>query len=231
VTWSYYYLYVILDIYSRYTVGWLLARRESAALAKRLIERACINQRIDKSQLTLHSDRGPSMKSKTVAQLLGDLGVTKSHSRPHVSNDNPFSEAQFKTLKYRPDFPKRFGSFEDGLSLCRQFFNWYNNDHRHSGIGMLTPVSLHYGHGEAVLSNRDAVMKAAYQAHPERFVRGQPRVSRPPEAVWINPPRSSEDGASNQAELSTPGEPIATAQYISTAATVQADAASVSVVP
>jgi putative transposase len=128
------------------------------------------------------------MKSKTVAQLLGDLGVTKSHSRPHVSNDNPFSEAQFKTLKYRPDFPPRFGSFEDGLALCRAFFDWYNLDHRHSGIGMLTPAMVHYGQADSVLAGRQSVLAAAYAAHPERFVRGAPQVRPLPDAVWINPP-------------------------------------------
>ncbi len=192
VKWSYFYLYVILDIFSRYVVGWLLARRESGALAKRLIAESCEKQQVDRHQLTLHSDRGTSMKSKTVAQLLGDLGVTKSHSRPHVSNDNPFSEAQFKTLKYRPDFPARFGSFEDGLSLCRGFFGWYNDDHRHSGIGMLTPAMVHYGQAESVLAGRQSVMAAAYAMHPERFVRGASKVRRPPDAVWINPPRSPE---------------------------------------
>jgi putative transposase len=192
VKWTYFYLYVILDIFSRYVVGWLLARRESGALAKRLIAESCEKQQVDRDQLTLHSDRGTSMKSKTVAQLLGDLGVTKSHSRPHVSNDNPFSEAQFKTLKYRPDFPGRFGSFEDGLSLCRAFFGWYNDEHRHSGIGMLTPAMVHYGQAESVLAGRKSVMAAAYAAHPERFVRGAPKIRRPPDAVWINPPRSPE---------------------------------------
>jgi putative transposase len=188
VKWTYFYLYVILDIFSRYTVGWLLARRESAALAKRLITETCEKQQVDGDRLTLHSDRGSSMKSKTVAQLLGDLGVTKSHSRPHVSNDNPFSEAQFKTLKYRPDFPGRFGSFEDGLALCRAFFDWYNLDHRHSGIGMLTPAMVHYGQADSVLASRQSVMAAAYAAHPERFVRGAPQVRHLPDAVWINPP-------------------------------------------
>ncbi len=191
VKWTYYYLYVILDIYSRYAVGWLLARRESAALAKRLITETCEKQQVDEDQLTLHSDRGPAMKSKTVAQLLGDLGVTKSHSRAHVSDDNPFSEAQFKTLKYRPDFPARFGSFEDCLSFCRSFFSWYNDEHRHSGLRMLTPSMVHYGQSESVLSRRQSVMAAAYAAHPERFVRGATRVRRLPDAVWINPPRKS----------------------------------------
>ncbi len=189
VKWTSFYLYVILNIFSRYAVGWLLARRESAALAKRLIEETCEKQGIDRDQLILHADRGTSMKSKTVAQLLADLGVTKSHSRPHVSDDNPFSESQFKTLKYRPDFPFRFGGFEDGLSFCRTFFDWYNKEHRHSGIAMLTPEMVHYGLADSVLDHRQQVLKAAYEAHPERFVRGPPRPRSLPAAVWINPPK------------------------------------------
>jgi len=191
VTWTYFYLYVILDIFSRLVVGWMLALRENAELAKRLIAETCEKHGVERDQLTLHSDRGPSMKSLTVGQLLGSLGVTKSHSRPHVSDDNPFSEAQFKTLKYRPEFPARFGAFEDALSFCRTFFDWYNNEHRHSGIGMLTPAMVHYGQAESVLAGRQSVMAAAYAAHPDRFVRGAPKVRWLPDAVWINPPRSS----------------------------------------
>jgi len=204
VKWTYFYLYVILDIFSRYAVGWLLARRESAALAKRLIEETCEKQEINRDQLTLHSDCGTSMKSKTVAQLLGDLGVTKSHSRPHVSDDNPFSEAQFKTLKYRPDFPGRFGSFDDGLSLCRAFFTWYNQEHRHSGIGMLTPEMVHYGLAEDVLKKRQQILKAAYQTHPDRFVRGVPRPQGLPAEVWINPPPNRSPMDRRRVELVTP---------------------------
>jgi putative transposase len=204
VKWTYFYLYVILDIYSRYVVGWLLARRESAALAKRLIEDSCEKQEIEKGQLVIHSDRGPSMKSKYVAQLLADLGVTKSHNRPHVSNDNPFSESQFKTLKYRPDFPKRFGSFEDGLSLCRKFFRWYNTEHRHSGIGMLTPEHVHYGLADRVLEKRRCILEAAYEAHPERFVRGVPLPGSLPEAVWINPPVRTSKDIKRPMEINTP---------------------------
>jgi putative transposase len=197
VKWTWFYLYVILDIFSRYVVGWLLARRESAALAKRLIGDSCEKQGIESGQLLIHADRGTSMKSKCLAQFLADLGVTKSHSRPHVSDDNPFSEAQFKTLKYRPEFPDRFGSFEDGLRLCREFFPWYNTEHRHSGIGMLTPEMVHYGLADAVLENRRRVLASAYGAHPERFVKGPP-IPRPlPEEVWINPPKSG-SGAQNQ---------------------------------
>ncbi len=186
--WTYYHLYVILDIFSRYVVGWLLAERESAELAKRLIEETVEKQGVDEDQLTLHADRGTSMKSKTVAQLLGDLGVTKSHSRPHTSNDNPFSEAQFKTLKYRPEFPKRFGSIEDARSFCRKFFRWYNEDHRHSGIGLMTPEAVHYGKDLEIYECRRAALLDAYKVHPERFVQKQPEPPKLPEAVWINPP-------------------------------------------
>ena len=187
--WSYYYLYVILDIYSRYVVGWLLAHRESAALARRLILETCRKERVELGQLGLHADRGPSMSSKTVAQLLADLGITKTHSRPHVSNDNPFSESQFKTMKYRPDFPDRIGSLEDGRSFCADYFDWYNNDHHHSGLGFLTPAQVHHGLAPQALRQRQAVLERAHAAHPERFPRGAPTVVAPPSEVWINPPQ------------------------------------------
>ncbi len=148
--WTYYYLYSIIDIYSRYTVGWMVATRESKELAERLLADTIAKQNIDRDQLTIHADRGSSMASKPVAFLLADLGVTKSHSRPHCSNDNPFSEAQFKTLKYRPDFPQTFGSLEDARAFCASFYRWYNHDHRHSGIGMHTPADVHHGHADAV---------------------------------------------------------------------------------
>ena len=186
--WSYFYLYVILDIFSRYVVGWMVAHRESAELAERLIEESCRKQGIRPGQLTLHADRGSSMTSKPVACLLSDLGITKTHSRPHVSDDNPFSESQFKTLKYRPEFPQRFGSIEDARSFCQAFFPWYNGEHRHSGIGLLTPEVLHYGHADAVIQCRQAVMSGAYARHPERFVHRHPRPPEKPKAVWINPP-------------------------------------------
>ncbi len=186
--WTYYYLYVILDIYSRYTVGWMLASRENADLAKRLIRDSIEKQKVVADELTIHSDRGPSMKSHTVAQLLATLGVTKSHSRPHVSNDNPFSESQFKTLKYRPGFPDRFGSQQDAQGFCGEFFHWYNDEHYHSGLGMLTPGAVHYGHAAEILAQRGETLNAAYAAHPERFVCKQPRPLSLPEAVWINPP-------------------------------------------
>jgi putative transposase len=189
--WTYYYLYVILDVFSRYVVGWMVAHRESAELAERLIAETCEKQGIPRGQLTLHADRGSSMKSKPVAFLLADLGVTKSHSRPHVSNDNPFSESQFRTLKYRPGFPERFGSIEDARSYCVDFFGWYDNEHRHSGIGLLTPAMVHFGLADAVLDDRRAVLLAAYQAHPDRFVHRPPRPAEPPQAVWINKPLNS----------------------------------------
>jgi putative transposase len=197
VTWTYFYLYVILDIFSRYVVGWMVAPRESAALAKRLIEDTCRKQSIAQGQLTIHADRGSSMKSKLVAELLADLGVTKSHSRPSVSNDNPFSESQFKTLKYRPEFPDRFGCVQDARAFCGPFFGWYNTDHHHGGIGFYTPADVHYGRVVVLRARRQAALDAAYQRHPERFVRHRPQASCPPASVWINPPK---DNALNAVE-------------------------------
>jgi putative transposase len=188
VKWTYFYLYVILDIFSRYVVGWMVAHRESARLAQTLIAETCARQGIAPGTLTLHADRGSSMTSKPVALLLADLGVTKTHSRPHVSDDNPFSEAQFKTLKYRPEFPERFGSIEDARAHGRIFFPWYNTEHRHSGIGLLTPHDVHYGLADQRVAARAQVLTAAHAAHPERFVRGVPRPPARPTAVWINPP-------------------------------------------
>jgi transposase InsO family protein len=188
--WTYFYLYVILDIYSRYVVGWMLARREAQELAARLIRETTLRQRVRQDELTLHSDRGPSMKSQQVSQLLATLGVTKSHSRPHISNDNPFSESQFKTLKYRPEFPERFESLEAALAFSRRFFKWYNEEHYHTGIGLLTPSSLHHGRGKAILEDRHKVLCTAYDLHPERFPLGRPKPKAIPEAVWINPPSS-----------------------------------------
>ena len=179
---------MILDIYSRYVVGWMLAQREAHDLASRLIRETIQEQNVGEDELTLHSDRGPSMTSHNVAQLLATLGVTKSHSRPHVSNDNPFSESQFKTLEYRPEFPDRFGSHDEALRFCRTFFTWYNDEHYHSGIGLLKPASLHYGDADQILAARHHVLCDAYQAHPERFVKGQPQAQQTPAAVWINPP-------------------------------------------
>ncbi len=186
--WTYFYLYVILDIFSRYVVGWMIAPHESAALAERLIAETCAKQGIGPGQLTLHADRGGAMRSKPVALLLADLGVVKTHSRPHVSNDNPFSEAQFRTLKYCPQFPERFGSIEDGRAFGQTFFRWYNQAHRHSGLGFLTPTVVHFGQATAMRAQRDCVLTAAYAAHPERFVNGRPKPADLPNAVWINPP-------------------------------------------
>jgi putative transposase len=205
--WTYYYLYVILDIYSRCVVGWMLADRESADLAKQLIETTIENQGIPPEQLIIHSDRGPSMTSHSVAQLLSSLGVTKSHSRPHVSNDNPFSESQFKTMKYRPDFPRRFGSYEDGLQFCREFFSWYNNEHYHSGIGLLTPTSLHFGQAEEIITARDGTLQNAWQKTPERFVNGVPKAMSIPKAVWINAPKKVVEKKSEAPEANCPGAP------------------------
>ena len=185
----YYYLYVILDIYSRYVVGWLLAEKECQTLAEHLIRETCQNQGILDDQLTLHADRGAPMTSKSVAGLLVDLGVEQSHSRPHVSDDNPYSESQFKTLKYCPDFPDRFGSLADARSFCSRFFGWYNSEHHHTGIALLTPEMVHYGQAEAVLQARRLTLERAYTAHPERFHR-RPEPPALPEAVWINAPKS-----------------------------------------
>jgi putative transposase len=193
--WVYFYLYVILDIFSRYAVGWMVATRECADLATHLIEETIDKHAIQPGQLTIHSDRGAPMKAKPVAMLLSDLGVAKTHSRPHVSDDNPFSEAHFKTLKYRPGFPDRFGSLQDARSFCRRFFHWYNHEHRHTGLALLTPATVHYGHAEEVLCARAAVLKAAYQAHPERFVNKRPRPKPLPAAAWINPPKPPAGGS------------------------------------
>jgi len=188
---TYFYLYVILDLFSRYVPGWMVAPRESAALAQELIEQTCKRQDVAPGTLLLHADRGSPMIAKSTAQLLVRLGVSDSHSRPHVSNDNPYSESQFKTLKYRPDFPKRFGSLQDAVEFCREFFEWYNYHHRHSGIAMMTPASVHYGFSDMVLENRKEVLMAAFEAHPERFVKGRPQPQKVPSAVWINSPEKS----------------------------------------
>lgn len=187
--WTYYYLYKIMDVYSRYVVGWMVAPRESAELAKLLIEQTCIRQGIEEDQLTLHADRGSSMKSIVVGQLLADLGVTKTHSRPHVSNDNPYSESLFKTLKYRPEFPELFGSIEDARLFCVDFFEWYNTSHKHSGIAMLTPENVHYDNIEEIVSKRQIVMNEVYEKHSQRFVKGITIIKKPDAQVWINKPQ------------------------------------------
>jgi putative transposase len=186
--WTWYYLYVILDIYSRYAVGWMVAHREAAALAERLLAETVTAQQVQAGTLTVHADRGASMTSKPVAMLLADLGVTRSHARPHVPDDNPYSESQFKTLKHHPTFPDRFGCIQDARAFCQGFLGWYNAEHRHSGIGLLTPADVHYGRAEAVTSARAVVLEGAYAAHPERFVGKPPQPPRLPQAVWINKP-------------------------------------------
>jgi len=186
--WTYFYLYVIMDIFSRYVVGWMVAHREQDALAKRLIEQSCIKQNIKPGRLTVHADRGPSMKSKAVAFLLADLGVTKTHSRPHVSNDNPYSESQFKTLKYCPAFPDRFGCIQDSRAFCQDFFKWYNTQHHHSGIALMTPEQVHYGMAEKVNAFRSRVLSEAFRKNPLRFKGRLPKTPKLPKAAWINKP-------------------------------------------
>ena len=195
---------MILDIFSRYVVGWMVADGESSVLAKRLIGETCEKQNIVPGQLTIHADRGSSMKSKPVALLMADLGVTKTHSRPHVSDDNPYSESQFKTLKYRPGFPDRFGSIQDARSFCLEFFPWYNDEHRHSGVGLMTPEMVHYGKAERVISQRKIVLAAAFNIHPERFVRGVPMPPSLPDSVWINKPKGDSQMAVSVDNAETP---------------------------
>jgi putative transposase len=202
--WTYYYLYVIIDVFSRYVVGWMIAHRESATLAKKLIAETCAREHIKPGTLGIHADRGSSMKSKTVAFLLADLGITKTHSRPHVSNDNPFSEAHFKTLKYRPDFPDRFGSIEHGRAHCADFFPWYNDEHHHSALGFLTPRDVHNGLAEQRLAHRADVLRAAFEAHPERFPHGMPKPATPPCEVWINKPKDAHVETGAGVALETP---------------------------
>lgn len=202
-TWSYFHLYVVMDVYSRKVVGWLLARHESATLAVELIRQCCQREGINRDQfdsahrkqLTVHADRGPSMRSKPVAYLLADLGVTKTHSRPYTSTDNPYSESHFKTLKYQPEFPERFGSIEDARAFLVRFFDWYNNEHRHSGIGLVTPAQRHSGTDKIVYEERQQVLAAFYEQHPERFVRGVPKPPELPGEVWINKPETVEKAA------------------------------------
>jgi len=186
--WTYYYLYVVIDIYSRYVVGWMVADRESSALARVLLKQTIKQQHADPTRLTIHADRGSSMTSKPVAFLLADLGVTKSHSRPHVSNDNPHIESLFKTAKYQPEFPATFANIFQARSFCRAFVGWYNNEHRHSGIALLTPADVHHGRAQERIAARQIVLDAAYQAHPERFVRGRPKALQLALASYINRP-------------------------------------------
>lgn len=186
--WTYFYLYVVLDVFSRYVVGWMVAPMESATLAKKLVAETCRREHIEPDTLTLHADRGSAMTSKSFALLLADLGVTKTHSRPHVSNDNPFSESNFKTLKYRPNFPDRFGCEQDARAHCRRFFDWYNNEHRHGALGLCTPHDVHRGLADETRARRAAVLDAAFLAHPERFTLGRPAPPALPTEVWINKP-------------------------------------------
>lgn len=191
IPYLYYSLYVILDLFSRYVVGWMVATHENAHLAQRLIEATCLKQGVGPHQLTIHADRGAPMRSKLLVELYADLHIAVSHSRPRVSNDNPFSEAQFRTIKYRPEFPDRFGSPEHARGLSHDLFTWYNHAHHHSGLSYLTPADVHYGRAAMILEGRHRTRLAAYGAHPERFVHGPPRLDTLPTAVWINPPRDS----------------------------------------
>jgi putative transposase len=193
VKWTYFYLYVMLDVFSRYVVGWMVAHRESATLDERFIHETCARQGIAREQLTIDADRGSAMTSKSVAFLLADLGITKTHSRPHVSDDNPFSEAQFKTLKYRPAFPERFGAIQDARAHCHVLFPWYNTEHHHTGLGLLTPPDVHHGLAEQRVAARAAVLATAYGVHPEHFPGGLPQPPARPTEAWINPPHAPSD--------------------------------------
>jgi putative transposase len=190
--WTYFYLYVIIDIFSRRVVGWCVADAETASLFKPLFEETLAKHLVPPGQLTLHADRGAAMKAKATALMLADLGVTKSHSRPYTSNDNPFSESHFKTLKYQPEFPKRFGCIEDAKAFCRRFFNWYNQDHHHAGLGLMTPDQVHYGQADAIHAARQVTLDHAFLANPERFVHKAPQPPAKPTAAWINPPTTAQ---------------------------------------
>jgi putative transposase len=194
--WTAFYLYDLMDVFSRYAVGWLIAATQSAALAEQLIAQSYAKYHILPGQLKIHSDNGAPMTARTMTQLMADLGVTESHSRPHVSDDNPYSESQFKTMKYRPDYPNRFASLTDAQTWARSFFAWYNNDHHHSGLGLLTPATVHFGHAPDVLAARQHTLDIAYAAHPDRFVHGVPQPQPLPEAVWINPPKPIQEANS-----------------------------------
>ncbi len=191
--WSYHYLYVIIDVYSRFVVGWMIAQQESAALAETLITETCFRENIPPEKLALHSDRGAAMRSKTVAQLLVDLHIAQSFSRPYTPNDNPYSEAHFKTLKYRPNFPDHFDTLPQARLWVQNFFDWYNYHHYHSALELLTPATVHFDQVGAVQSHRQKTLDAAFNNHPERFVKGKPTVSKLPKSVWINPPKIVED--------------------------------------
>lgn len=199
--WSYYQLYAIMDIFSRYVVGWMVEERETAVLAKDFLEQTIDKYTINPNQLTIHADRGTSMKSKTVAQMLSDLNVMKSHSRPYVSNDNPYSESNFKTLKYSPEFPDRFGSIQDARSFCRTFFDWYNNEHHHTGIALLTPKTVHFHLDKQVVEKRNATLKIAFEAKPARFKNKLPKHKNIPECAWINKPNNNNQDSNNNENI------------------------------
>jgi transposase InsO family protein len=190
--WTYFYLYVVIDIFSRRVVGWCVADAETASLFKPLFEETLAKHLVPPGQLTLHADRGAAMKAKATALMLADLGVTKSHSRPYTSNDNPFSESHFKTLKYQPEFPKRFGCIEDAKAFCRRFFDWYNQDHHHAGLGLMTPDQVHYGQADAIYAARQDTLDHAFSVNPERFVHKAPQPPAKPTAAWINPPTTAQ---------------------------------------
>lgn len=195
--WTYFHFYSVVDIFSRYVVGWMVADHESKELASELLAESCAKQEIQPGQLLIHSDNGPSMTSITVTQLLKKLGVEKSHSRPYVSNDNPFSESLFKTVKYHPWFPERFASEEEAREFCQLFIGWYHHKHYHTGINLLKPHDVHYGLAQTVLTKRQEVLNKVYQAHPERFVHGCPSAGEVPTAVWINPPSPNQEKVAN----------------------------------
>jgi putative transposase len=209
VKWSYYYLYVILDIFSRYVVGWHVAERETGEIAKKVISEIVDMHKVNPEIITIHSDRGSPMKSTTLGQLFIDLGMNKSFSRPRVSNDNPYSESQFKTLKYHPGFPDRFKSLEEAKNFCREFFVWYNNEHHHSGLELLTPRDVHYGLADEKLSSRQAVLLSAYGNNPDRFVLGRPKKKELPKEVWINRPVEAAPDKGKTAELESHGNVLA----------------------
>jgi putative transposase len=185
---TYFSLYVILDLFSRYIVGWQVATRESAAVYQQLVEECCKDQGVVPEQLTIHSDRGAPMTAKSTALLYADLGIIKSHSRPYTSNDNPYSEANFRTLKYRPDMPDQLGSVEHARQVVRGLVDWYNDDHYHVSLALLHPVDVHHGRAAQIVAARQLVLDAVYARHPERFPLGRPMQKLPPAAAWINPP-------------------------------------------
>lgn len=201
--WVGFCLYVLLDLFSRFVVGWLVAERESAALAEQLIDESAARQGITSGQLCLHSDRGGPMTAKSLALLFADLGVKPSLARPHTPDDNPFSEAQFKTVKHHPTFPERFGSLLDARAWGRQFFDWYNYQHHHTGLGLMTPAAVHFGQAQALWLQRQRVLHLAYAAHPERFVKGLPEPPPLPDAVWVNPPQTNEKARSDTRTIDT----------------------------